>query len=65
MNDSYKNEVSNTASTNAYTYINPAYCGYRLPCGWCKELNRMCPNTSMQITTLGDTPTINFNEVTC
>lgn len=30
-----------TANTG-YSY-NVNWCGNRLPCGWCKELGRMCP----------------------
>ena len=45
-----------TAGTSGNT-LN-GYCQYRLPCGWCKELNKPCPNQcSTTITWNGPSPT--------
>ena len=44
----------------------PGYCPYKLPCGWCKELNQQCPqqfgNTYPGIT--WQTPEITCKEET-
>ena len=36
-------EASNTANTQTGYSFSYNWCGNRLPCGWCKELGRMCP----------------------
>ena len=43
-------DLTNQTATNTYPSTTPVntptvkYCACRLPCGWCRELNRQCPN---------------------
>ena len=70
MNENNFNKPYDT-STTSVTSINGAYyCSYRLPCGYCKILEKHCPmsytNTIGPIYTdrIGDPP-YNLNQVTC
>ena len=53
-----------TQGTGNFPYnwnSNETYCIHRLPCGYCKELNRMCP-------LLNSAPSITWSklpEITC
>lgn len=47
--------MNNENASTSYSHANDAaysqyqvcgYCQYRLPCGYCKELQRTCPYTS-------------------
>ena len=40
------------ASVTGSNYYNCGACMYRLPCGYCKELGRQCPYTTIPTTTL-------------
>lgn len=50
MNDndsiSLNNNNTSGSTTTTYSYIN--CCPHRLPCGYCKLLDKMCPNSWYQ-----------------
>lgn len=52
--------MTNTSTAN-WNYNND-YCQYRLPCGYCKELNRACPMIGS--TTTGSVGTVIINPCT-
>lgn len=65
MNENNFNKSYDTSTTNT-TYINGTNCcSYRLPCGYCKILERYCPMDYNDITYKVCDPPYNLNQVTC
>lgn len=65
MNENNFNKPYDTSKTNT-TCINGAnYCQYRLPCGYCKILEKHCLMNYNDITYKICDPPYNLNQVTC
>lgn len=43
---SLNNNIESGSTTTTYSYT--ACCPHRLPCGYCKILDKMCPNSWYQ-----------------
>ena len=70
MNENNFNKPYDDSTTSSTTNINynNNYCYYRLPCGYCKILEKACPmyhsNTFIYNDRVCDPP-YNLNQVTC
>jgi hypothetical protein len=68
MNENNFNKSYDTSTTGTYTNISYNYtdgCLYRLPCGYCKILEKACPmHYNFNYNQICDPPH-NLNQVTC
>ena len=61
MNENNFNKPYDTSTTS----IGTNYCSYRLPCGYCKILEKHCLMNYNDITYKVCDPPYNLNQVTC
>ena len=68
MNENNFNKSYNTSTTSDTSISGTNYCSYRLPCGYCKILEKSCPMSYTYTYTYQEKicdPPYNLNQVTC
>ena len=65
MNENNFNKSYDTSTTSTTSINGTNYCSYRLPCGYCKILEKHCLMNYNDITYKVCDPPYNLNQVTC
>ena len=65
MNENNFNKSYDTSTTSTTCINGTNYCSYRLPCGYCKILEKRCLMNCNDITYKVCDPPYNLNQVAC